>query len=50
MQMMQILWRLAMAVQAIQLAAKLALADLLASGPKGINQLANAPIQTMARL
>ena len=45
MQTMQILWGLAMAVQAIHLAAKLALSDLLASGPKSINELANAPIQ-----
>jgi O-methyltransferase domain/Dimerisation domain len=42
MQMMQILWPGAMAVQAIHVAAKLALADLVASGPKSINELADA--------
>jgi hypothetical protein len=42
MQMMQILWPGAMAVQAIHVAAKLALADLVASGPKSIEELADA--------
>lgn len=42
MQMMQILWPGAMAVQAIHVAAKLGLADLVASGPKSINELADA--------
>jgi hypothetical protein len=40
MQMMRILWPGAMAVQAIHVAAKLALADLVASGPKSIQELA----------
>jgi hypothetical protein len=39
MQMMQILWPGAMAVQAIHVAAKFALADLVASGPKSIKEL-----------
>src|SRR5262245_7311720 len=42
MQMMHILWPGAMAVQAIHVAAKFALADLVASGPKGIKELAEA--------
>jgi len=42
MQMMQILWPGAMAVQAIHVAAKLALADLVASGPKSVGELADA--------
>jgi hypothetical protein len=42
MQVMQILWPGAMAVQAIHVAAKLALADLVASGPKSIEELAEA--------
>ena len=42
MQMMQILWPGAMAVQAIHVAAKFALADLLVSGPKSIQELAEA--------
>jgi O-methyltransferase domain len=42
MQMMQILWPGAMAVQAIHVAAKFALADLVASGPKSIEELAEA--------
>jgi hypothetical protein len=42
MQMMQILWPGAMAVQAIHVAAKFALADLVASGPKSIRELAEA--------
>jgi hypothetical protein len=42
MQMMQILWPGAMAVQAIHVAAKFALADLVASGPKSIKELAEA--------
>ena len=42
MQMMQILWPGAIAVQAIHVAAKLALADLVASGPKSIKELADA--------
>src|SRR5258708_15707403 len=42
MQMMQILWPGAMAVQAIHVAAKFALADLLAGGPKSIEELADA--------
>jgi len=42
MQMMQILWPGAMAVQAIHVAAKFALADLLAGGPKSIKELAEA--------
>jgi len=42
MQMMQILWPGAMAVQAIHVAAKFALADLVASGPKSIQELAEA--------
>src|SRR5947209_1194005 len=41
-QMMQILWPGAMAVQAIHVAAKFALADLVASGPKSIRELAEA--------
>jgi len=42
MQMMQILWPGPMAVQAIHVAAKFALADLVASGPKSIQELAEA--------
>ena len=42
MQMMEILWPGAMAVQAIHVAAKFALADLLAGGPKSIKELAEA--------
>jgi SAM-dependent methyltransferase len=42
MQMMQILWPGAMAVQAIHVAAKFALADLVAGGPKSIEELAEA--------
>jgi hypothetical protein len=42
MQMMQILWPGAMAVQAIHAAAKFALADLVADGPKSIKELAEA--------
>ena len=42
MQMMHILWPGAMAVQAIHVAAKLGLADLVASGPKSIKELAEA--------
>ncbi len=42
MQMMQILWPGAMALQAIRVAAKFALADLVASGPKSIEELADA--------
>src|SRR6516162_10328570 len=42
MQMMQILWPGAMAVQAIHVAAKFALADLLAGRPKSIKELAEA--------
>jgi hypothetical protein len=40
MQMMQFLWPAAMAVQAIHVAARLGLADLVASGPKTVTQLA----------
>ena len=42
MQMMQMLWPGAMAVQAIHVAAKLALADLVAGGPKSIRELVDA--------
>jgi len=42
MQMMQALWPGAMAVQAIHVAAKFALADLVAGGPKSIVELADA--------
>ena len=42
MQMMQILWPGAMAVQAMHVAAKLALADLVAGGPKSIEELSEA--------
>jgi O-methyltransferase domain len=42
MQMMQILWPGAMAVQAMHVAAKLALADLVAGGPRSIEELAEA--------
>ena len=42
MRMMQILWPGAMAEQAIHVAAKFALADLVASGPKSIKELADA--------
>jgi hypothetical protein len=41
-QMMQILWPGAMAVLAIHVAAKFALADLVAGGPKSIKELAEA--------
>jgi hypothetical protein len=41
-QMMQILWPGAIAVQAIHVAARLALADLVADGPKSIKELAEA--------
>lgn len=41
-EMMQILWPGAMAVQAVYVGAQLALADLIASGPKTIEQLADA--------
>ena len=41
-QMMQMLWPGAMAVQAIHVAANLALADLVAGGPKSITELADA--------
>ena len=41
-QMMQFLWPGAMAMQAIYVAAKFALADLVASGPKSTNELADA--------
>ena len=40
MQMMQLLWPGAMAVQAIHVAAELALADLVANGPKTVTELA----------
>lgn len=42
MQMMQFLWPGPIAVQAIHVAAKFALADLVASGPKNTNELADA--------
>jgi len=42
MQMMQMLWPGAMAVQAIHVAAKLALADFVAGGPKSTRELADA--------
>jgi len=42
MQMTQILWPGAIAVQAIHVAAKFALADLVASGPKSTEELAEA--------
>jgi hypothetical protein len=42
MQIRQMLWPGAMAVQAIHAAAKFALADLVASGPKSIQELADA--------
>jgi SAM-dependent methyltransferase len=42
MQVMQLLWPGAIAVQAIHVAAKLALADLVASGPKTAAELAEA--------
>jgi len=42
MQMMQLLWPGAMAVQAIHVAAKFGLADLVAGGPKSIKELAEA--------
>src|SRR5258707_793441 len=41
-QMMQILWPGAMAVQAIHVAAKFGLADLVAGGPRSIKELAEA--------
>src|ERR1700746_3371173 len=52
-QMMQILWPGPMAVQAIHVAAKFALADLVAGGPKGIKELSEATHShgpSMARL
>jgi len=52
-QMTQILWPGAIAVQAIHVAAKLALADLVAGGPKSIKELAEATHShgpSMARL
>jgi len=52
-QMTQILWPGALAVQAIHVAAKFALADLVASGPKSISELAEATHShgpSMARL
>jgi len=42
MQMMQILWPGAIAAQAIHVAARFALADLVAGGPKSIKELADA--------
>jgi hypothetical protein len=42
MQMMQMLWPGPIAVQAIYVAAKFALADLVASGPKSVKELAEA--------
>jgi hypothetical protein len=51
--MMQLLWPGAMAVQAIHVAAKFALADLVAAGPKSIQELAEAThtdAPSMARL
>jgi PhnB protein len=42
MQMMQMMWPGAIAMQAIHVAAKFALADLVADGPKSINELADA--------
>ena len=42
MQMMQILWPGALAAQAVHVGAKFSLADLVGSGPKNIEQLANA--------
>jgi hypothetical protein len=42
MQVMQLLWPGAIAVQAVHVAAKLALADLLAGGPKTVAELAEA--------
>lgn len=42
MQVMQILWPGAMALQAIHVAAKFALADLVAGGPKSLKELAEA--------
>lgn len=42
MQMMQMLWPGPVAVQAIHVAARLALADLVASGPRSIDELADA--------
>ena len=42
MQMMQILWSGAIAGQAIHVAARFALAELLAGGPKSIKELADA--------
>ena len=45
-QMMQILWPGPMAVQAIHVAAKFGLADLVAGGPKSIQELAEATRST----
>jgi hypothetical protein len=42
MQLMQILWPGALAVQAIHVAAKFGLADLVAGGPKSVEELAEA--------
>ena len=42
MQMMQILWPGALAAQAVHVGANFALADLVASGPKSVEQLADA--------
>jgi hypothetical protein len=41
MQLMQLLWPAAVAVQAIHVAAKLGLADLLAAGPKTVSELSD---------
>src|SRR5215472_16635180 len=53
MQMTKILWPGAMAVQTVHVAAKFALADLVAGGPKSIEELADATHthgSSMARL
>ena len=53
MQMMQLLWPGALVVQAIHAAAVLGIADLLAGGPKTVDQLAaatNTDRQSLARL
>src|SRR5215467_16237208 len=42
MQMVQMLWPAAIVVQAIHVAAKFGLADLVAGGPKSIEELAEA--------
>jgi hypothetical protein len=52
MQLMRLLWPGAMAVQAIHVAAKLGLADLVASGPKTVAELAastHAHVPSLAR-